>query len=207
MATEHDRELMGEASLHARAKFRKDLTMNFRPCEGCTECCTLLGVTDLEPPKMRMLPCKHLSPDANDGKPGCAVYVNRPHSCSGFACAWKMPELSQMPEALRPDKCGIVCQVEVQDNVPAMVCYERKTGSWKSNLLFMNWFERCWESGINFVFIPAELGANRSFIAGKGQPIPDFIRNSATSVEARLQLARVTEAANRFIASEPWRKP
>ena len=39
---------------------------------------------------------------------GCAIYPTRPRDpCRTFECAW-LSEGSQLPEALRPDRCGAI---------------------------------------------------------------------------------------------------
>jgi hypothetical protein len=45
---------------------------------------------------------------------GCAIYSQRPRSCSVWSCEWLRQ--ADWPEALRPDRCGIVV-----DPVPDLV--------------------------------------------------------------------------------------
>lgn len=181
-----DEDMSAMVTLHAHAKGWTDLPIAIRACNGCTACCTLLGVKDLHPAKPRGIACKHLDGNANKttdpvGQPGCGIYEKRPDSCKFFACCWKI-ELYNMPLELRPDMSGIVVQVETESDCPAIVVYCTQTDAWRRNFHFMRWFEEKWEQGHNFVFIPAEENGNRQFIPGKGKPVPEFIVKAAAKV-------------------------
>jgi len=52
----------------------------WRECGSCTACCTVLSVDELGKPEGT--PCTHLC------ERGCAIYRQRPESCSGFFCWW-----------------------------------------------------------------------------------------------------------------------
>ncbi len=69
-----------------------------RECGGCTECCTALGVADLN--KKNYEPCRF----SRSGV-GCAIYNSRPFGCRHFECLWKKGNFS---ENERPDKTGII---------------------------------------------------------------------------------------------------
>jgi hypothetical protein len=75
--------------------------MNPRECGGCTACCKLLGVTDLDPPKPAWTWCKHCTVGQ-----GCQIYDSRPQSCKNFACMYQLgtPPL----EGMRPDQCKVM---------------------------------------------------------------------------------------------------
>jgi hypothetical protein len=66
-------------------------------CDGCTACCTLLPVTEINKP--RNVTCEHCAV-------GCSIYKDRPQSCRDFECAYLQG--NNIPESLRPDKCGIM---------------------------------------------------------------------------------------------------
>jgi hypothetical protein len=66
-----------------------------RKCGGCTLCCTVAGINELDKPPMT--PCRHLKGH------GCGIYPNRPGTCSSFACGWL---LGNFDERFRPDKIG-----------------------------------------------------------------------------------------------------
>ena len=50
-----------------------------RDCNGCTLCCKLLSIEELEKPPAVM--CEHCA----DGS-GCTIYADRPTECRGFFC-------------------------------------------------------------------------------------------------------------------------
>lgn len=66
-------------------------------CDGCTLCCTLCNVPELN--KAAGEPCKF-----NTGT-GCSNYDERPYSCREFRCAYHQ---AGNDKALRPDNCGVV---------------------------------------------------------------------------------------------------
>ena len=67
----------------------------WRKCGGCTLCCTVAGINELDKPPMT--PCRHLRGH------GCGIYPDRPRSCSGFVCGWL---LGNWDERFRPDRIG-----------------------------------------------------------------------------------------------------
>jgi hypothetical protein len=71
-----------------------------RRCGGCTLCCTMLPIAEIEKP--RDVRCKHV----RFGK-GCSIYANRPFSCRHWQCSWLLePEL--LPGKLRPDHSRVI---------------------------------------------------------------------------------------------------
>lgn len=50
-------------------------------CDGCSMCCTLLGVKELD--KAPGVPCRHLKDNR------CSIYDERPPSCREFECIWR----------------------------------------------------------------------------------------------------------------------
>ncbi len=73
-----------------------------RKCGDCTLCCTVMGVTDLEPVKEAGVRCSHVC------SRGCRIYQDRPTTCREFACVWVQGGL---PKAMRPDKVAMVFTV------------------------------------------------------------------------------------------------
>lgn len=66
-----------------------------RQCGGCTMCCKIMGIAELNKPRDQW--CPHCS----IGK-GCQIYDSKPSSCSNFRCVWlDVPALS---EKARPDR-------------------------------------------------------------------------------------------------------
>jgi len=82
--------------------------MKPRKCGDCTECCTALGVDELE--KDNFTKCKHLC------KERCGIYHRRPKSCSDFKCCWlaglghknDRPDLIKAVFAISESKLGHV---------------------------------------------------------------------------------------------------
>lgn len=68
-----------------------------RPCDGCTECCSVFGVEEID--KEPWVPCDHLSHE------GCGIYTTRPKYCRSFYCLWQngMGGASD-----RPDRLGVI---------------------------------------------------------------------------------------------------
>ncbi len=69
-----------------------------RPCNGCTACCTVLGVQEIGKPCGR--PCTHAFADH-----GCARYDTRPSGCRAYSCLWS---LGLLGDGDRPDVIGLV---------------------------------------------------------------------------------------------------
>ena len=67
-------------------------------CGECRACCTLLPVEAINKPINTR--CKHVC------EAGCAIYDARPQTCAEFECGYLQGE--NIPESLRPDKCGII---------------------------------------------------------------------------------------------------
>lgn len=88
-----------KAKKAARTKPRRSLPVipNVRPCDGCTVCCSVFGVEEIN--KQPWVKCEHL----NDR--GCSIYETRPKHCHGFYCLYQ----TGMGTALaRPDRLGVV---------------------------------------------------------------------------------------------------
>jgi hypothetical protein len=69
-----------------------------RQCGGCTMCCKLLAVVELEKPAGKW--CQHCSKGV-----GCQVYHVRPETCQQFDCLWL---IGAAPDQCRPDKSKCV---------------------------------------------------------------------------------------------------
>lgn len=85
-----------------------------RPCGGCTMCCKLPEVPDLEKPAGVW--CRH----CNKGK-GCTIYAERPEGCRAFMCLWKV--MPDFPEEMRPDKSKVLWQM-TEDGAAAVAITE-----------------------------------------------------------------------------------
>jgi hypothetical protein len=69
-------------------------------CGGCTMCCKLVGVAEIDKPEGKW--CPHCAL----GK-GCKIYDTRPPTCEGWDCMWLLGVFGARPD-LRPDKCKVV---------------------------------------------------------------------------------------------------
>ena len=74
-----------------------------RSCEGCTLCCKIFGIPELEKPRHAW--CAH----CEIGK-GCRIYETRPASCREFVCGWLID--GTVPEHWRPAKSRMVLTTE-----------------------------------------------------------------------------------------------
>jgi hypothetical protein len=81
-----------------------------RECGGCTVCCTSLPIQSDGLEKQAGVACQNLC------EGGCAIYDKRPRACRAFLCGWR--ELSFIPEALRPDWCGVLIVADPNDIPP-----------------------------------------------------------------------------------------
>jgi hypothetical protein len=75
-----------------------------RICGGCTLCCKLLPVSEIDKPGYQR--CQH----QRHGK-GCAIYPTRPFSCRFWSCAWLIDE--RTADLSRPDRSHYVIDQEL----------------------------------------------------------------------------------------------
>jgi len=68
-----------------------------RGCDGCTACCTVLNVPQLNSPAYES--CRHLCTS------GCGIHESRPEICRGYFCEWA---LGNAPEWMKPNACGVI---------------------------------------------------------------------------------------------------
>lgn len=76
-------------------------------CDGCTLCCKLMSIYELEKPTN--LWCSYVSKDHHS----CSIYADRPFGCRHWQCGWLRSQTTpkpedRMPPELRPDRCGVV---------------------------------------------------------------------------------------------------
>jgi hypothetical protein len=74
-----------------------------RNCGGCTLCCKLLGVEEIETPPLGW--CPH----CDVGK-GCTIYQHRPTECRQFDCEYLLD--GALGEHWKPSKCKMVVALE-----------------------------------------------------------------------------------------------
>jgi hypothetical protein len=81
------------------SRFPLNTIVNFRSCDGCQACCTVVGVQELHKPHWTR--CQHQC------ESGCAIYEDRPRSCRGYSCLWAAGLLDG-DEQHRPDRSGVI---------------------------------------------------------------------------------------------------
>ena len=111
-----------------------------RKCDGCTVCCTVLMVPELQKPMYEM--CKFCDK-------GCTIYNERPQSCRDFECGWLKGEMS---EDMKPDKAHFMVE-HFPDNIPLVGVYPEKgyEDTWKTPEVEKNLKETYQDKGISIV--------------------------------------------------------
>jgi hypothetical protein len=64
-------------------------------------------------------------------KGGCGIYEARPDPCEGFQCVWLVSQGApglEMPSALRPDRCGVVLEVNTKETI---IAHSRTAASYR----------------------------------------------------------------------------
>lgn len=72
-----------------------------RECGGCTMCCKVMHVPELEKPAG--IWCPHCAVGE-----GCGIYDERPKPCRDFECLWLQDDGRVLLDADRPDRIGVV---------------------------------------------------------------------------------------------------
>lgn len=97
-----------------------------RRCDGCTLCCKLVAVEEIDKPMAEW--CQHC-----DIGVGCKIYADRPRQCAGFYCGFLTnPDLG---EEWRPSKCKIVLSQERADRLAVHVDPDRPN-AWRDEPFF-----------------------------------------------------------------------
>lgn len=95
--------------------------MGKRRCDGCTVCCFVPAVPELDKPVNTW--CEHCAVGT-----GCTIYKQRPQGCRDFTCLWLANPV--IAEEARPDRCGVMFEVLHSGIVLAMVDPQRPD-SWR----------------------------------------------------------------------------
>lgn len=74
-----------------------------RSCKGCTACCKLVAVYELEKPAQTW--CQHCTIGQ-----GCQIYDTRPADCRTFYCGWVLDE--RIADAWEPTRSKMVVKFE-----------------------------------------------------------------------------------------------
>jgi len=72
-------------------------------CYGCSMCCTMLSVKELDKPAG--VPCKHLNGHR------CGIYDERPESCRKYKCVYLQSKTygrRKFTSSMRPSKCHVI---------------------------------------------------------------------------------------------------
>jgi hypothetical protein len=70
-----------------------------RQCGGCSECCEVMGVRELEKPPLTK--CK------NQCDTGCTIYDSRPATCREWTCSWVRDD-EFLSDRDRPNEGGLL---------------------------------------------------------------------------------------------------
>jgi len=92
-----------------------------RTCGSCNVCCVALTIDDPELQKPQGIRCRNARPDNS-----CAVYDNRPRTCRGFYCGWRL--FKWIREPLRPDRSGVLVRLHI--------VFSKETGARKEGVIF-----------------------------------------------------------------------
>jgi hypothetical protein len=93
-----------------------------RACDGCTLCCKMLAISELQKPMGTW--CVHTL----KGK-GCGAYETRPGSCRAFECLWL--STADMPDHWRPDRCKMVVAGDPSGTVISVLVDAAYPDAWK----------------------------------------------------------------------------
>lgn len=80
-------------------RFPLNTVVNYRSCGDCQACCTTLGIKELDKPTRTRCP--------NQGDGCCTIYEDRPPTCRGYECLWRLGIL-EGDERRRPDNLGVI---------------------------------------------------------------------------------------------------
>ena len=105
--------------------------MSENKCGGCTMCCKLPAVVEVQKPAMKW--CKH----CEIGK-GCGIYETRPLTCSTFKCYWLVTQEGNntMPLRLRPDKTKAVISPTTSGNTVAVLVDRNMKDIWHKGEIY-----------------------------------------------------------------------
>jgi hypothetical protein len=94
-----------------------------RSCGGCTMCCKVLGIAELQKPVGKW--CPH----CDIGK-GCKIYQARPLECRTFLCAWLVDD--RFSAIWKPDRSKIVITTGQEGNSVEFRCDPGSPTAWRA---------------------------------------------------------------------------
>lgn len=99
-------------------------------------CCITTTVPELTKPSWTL--CVHCT------GVGCGIYEARPASCRAFECGWYRD--LQLPDALRPDRSGVMVEILDGTNVVLAVVDRQRPNAWREPLI-TRWLRALVDSG------------------------------------------------------------
>lgn len=116
---------------------RQSTTIRTRQCGDCTACCegwhtSNINGHDMFPGR----PCHYFSDK-------CSIYEFRPQNCKDYHCAWVMDDTNTLPEWLKPNISGVICDWRDWDQGKYLIVRE---GSKKMSADILSWL---YEFGAN----------------------------------------------------------
>jgi hypothetical protein len=94
-----------------------------RSCDGCTLCCKLLEIAELDKPRGCWCPyC--------DQKRGCEIYDERPEPCSGFYCGYR--RIPHLDDRWKPSRSKLLINYEPALNRIAIHVDPTRPDAWLS---------------------------------------------------------------------------
>jgi hypothetical protein len=93
-----------------------------RGCDGCTLCCKVLAIDEIEKPAATW--CPHCKPGI-----GCGIYADRPAACRDFVCGFlSQPDIG---EEWRPSRSKMVLIAEPEFQRIAAHCDPQRPDAWR----------------------------------------------------------------------------
>lgn len=94
-----------------------------RACSGCTMCCKVLGITEIDKPVGAWCP----SCDIGNG---CRIYGNRPVECQTFMCGWLYDD--RFSDVWKPDRSKLVVTSGRDGNSLEIRCDPGLPAAWRA---------------------------------------------------------------------------
>jgi len=149
-----------------------------RSCDGCTMCCKVLEIVELEKPQQTW--CTNCAIGT-----GCKIYEDRPKPCREFYCQYRLDK--GLGEHWAPKSSKIIVAYEDQNDRLAIHVDESRKTAWRDRPYYdeiMNWVRRLtaegkhvlvWEGKNAIVVLPnreinlGRIGVNQEMILEKRQ--------------------------------------
>ena len=126
-------------------------------CDGCTFCCKVMGVPELDkPPNMWCASCEI--------GVGCRNYETRPKGCVDFECAYAQGLIGADPD-VRPDRAKVVFSFTTDGKYPVAYVDPQRPNAWREGPAGL-WFKKLVTSlGRGFVVV----GSRQLVVVADGQ--------------------------------------